>query len=153
MNGFYKITQSLKEQLSNKGFRVISLGDNFKVDIARQTIFPYAHIVPEGFLKKGKITAWDFRIIVMDVVDFNKDDLRDEEDPFYTTDNMQDVLNDLANRLSNVAEQYLRGDEFDKHYVMTEDISGDSFTERFENLLAGWEVVFTIDIPNDGSIC
>ena len=152
-NGFYKITQSLHGQLTDKGIRVITMGDALKVDLAKQTIFPYAHIVPEGAVKSGKITSWDFRIIIMDVVDFNKNDLRDESEPFFTTDNLQDVLNDLHNRISNVLEAYTRGDEWDLHYRIVGDVSFDSFTERYKNLLAGWEVTITINTPNEDSIC
>ena len=153
MNSFFKITQALKTELTTQGFNVVTLGDTFKVDIARQTIFPYAHIVPGGFVKQGKITEWDFKIIAMDIVDFNKDDLRDEAEPFYSTDNMQDVLNDIANRLSQVIEQFQRGQYWDEYLRVTDDVGGDSFTERFENLLAGWELDVTIQAPNNGSIC
>lgn len=100
MNGFYTISQSLFTQLKNYGFRVVTMGDNFKIDIVRQTIFPYAHIIPDTSVKSGQVTEWGFRIIGMDLVDFNKDDTRDEVEPFYNTDNMQDVLNDIHNRLS-----------------------------------------------------
>ena len=100
MNGFYDITKSLYDILITKGFNVVTLGDNYKVDIERQTIFPYAHIVPETSLKRGNVTDYTFSVIGMDLVDFNKDEVTD----YFSNDNMQDVLNDVHNRLSQVLE-------------------------------------------------
>ena len=153
MNGFYTISQSLFTQLKKYGFNVVTMGDNFKVDIVRQTIFPYAHIIPDTSEKDGQVTTWGFKIIGMDLVDWNKDDPRDEIEPFYTTDNMQDVLNDIHNRLSRVIEQYERGSEYDDFLRITDSVQFLSFMERYENLLAGWEVDFTIETPTEGNIC
>jgi hypothetical protein len=153
MNGFYKITQSMKEVLTEKGFNVVTIGDNFKVDIARQTIFPYVHIVPDGSVKQGSVTAWNFVIIGMDIVDINKEALRDQEEPFYTTDNMQDVLNDIYNRLAQFCEFYERGDGWTDLKQMTDDVTFTAFMERYENVLAGWEIGITITTPTEIPIC
>ena len=89
----------------------------------------------------------------MDLVDFNKDDTRDEVEPFYNTDNMQDVLNDIHNRLSRVIEQYERGSEWDENLRITGDVNFLAFMERYENLLAGWEMDIIIEAPTNGNIC
>lgn len=153
MNGFYTISQSLFTQLKKYGFNVVTMGDNFKIDIVRQTIFPYAHIIPDTSVKSGQTTSWGFRIIAMDLVDFNKDDPRDEIEPFYSTDNMQDVLNDIHNRLSRVIEQYERGTEYDNFLRIDDDVNFLAFMERYENLLAGWEMDIIIEAPTNGNIC
>ena len=153
MNGFLKVTQALNTQLKAKGFRVVTLGDNFKVDLVRQTIFPYAHIVPLTAPKDKKVTQWEFEIIGMDLVDFNKDDPRNLAQPFYTTDNMQDVLNDIHNRLSQVAEEFERGSEFDNLMQVNTPLTFGAFMERYENMLAGWSMGIIIDAPNNISIC
>ena len=152
MNSFYTITESLNSVLKAKGFRNINLGDQYKTDIMRQTIFPYALIIPETSTPDGQVTDYTFRIIGMDLVDFNKDDLRDEIEPFYTTDNLQDVFNDIHNRFVQVIEQYQRGDE-NSDLLKLVGASLDAFFQRGENLLAGWELTITIQLPTGGSIC
>jgi len=153
MNGFYKITESIKEVLTDKGFNVVTIGDNFKADLGRQTIFPYAHIVPDGSVKQGNVTQWNFVIIGMDIVDINEEDLRKQKEPFYTTDNMQDVLNDVHNRLDLFCEYYERGKGWTDLEQMKGDITFTAFMERYENVLSGWEMGVTIVTPTDVSIC
>jgi hypothetical protein len=155
MNGFYLTTQSLHKVFTAKGFRVITLGDNYKLDIAKQTIFPYAHIVPGSSTKSGNTTTYDFEIFCLDLVDFNKDNLRDQLDNFFTTDNMQDVLNDIHNRLDAIIEQYERGAEFDLHIVSSvdDDKLFEPLIERFENVLTGWQLSISLTVPTGASIC
>ncbi len=153
MNGFYSITESIYAILKDKGFKVVSLGDSYKIDLLRQTIFPYAHIIPESSVKSGSVTEWTFTIVGMDIVDFNKDALRDLENPFYSNDNLQDVLNDVHNMLSQFMEQYERGTESGKLIKIVTDSTFTAFIQRGENLLAGWEIDITIEAPTGGSIC
>lgn len=153
MNGFYSITTALFNELTSAGFKVVTLGDYFKTDIARQTIFPLAHIVPQTATIPGDVDLITFSIIGMDLVDFNKADLRDAEQPFYGIDNLQDVLNDIHNRLSLVAEQFRRGTAYDFLFHLEGVPSLNPFFERFENLLAGWELEITFKLPSNTPIC
>ena len=156
MNAFYKITTALNTELKAAGFSVVTIGDYFKADLSRQTIFPYAHIVPQSKsygTKTETMNSYSFAIIGMDIVDFNKDDLRNEAKPFEGTDNLIDVLNDIDNRLELVVEQFVRGREYDLNIVSYGQPSQDNFMERFENLLAGWELVIELTVPNDTPIC
>ncbi len=150
MNTFYKVTTALYDTLKAKGFNVVTLGDQYKIDLARQTIFPYAHIIPDDSNISGKIVNYSFRIMGMDLVDFSK---KSNDSTFYGNDNMQDVLNDIHNRLNLVVEQFFRGDEFDNLIRLDGDYSLVAFVERFENLLAGWELTINIQIPSDATIC
>lgn len=149
MNNFYKITQSLHTVLLAKGFSVVTLGDNYKVDIERQTIFPYAHIIPESSLKNGNVTEFTFSIIGMDLVDFNKDEVTS----YFTNDNMQDVLNDVHNRLSQVLEYYERGDGSGLNIKAEGESTLTAFTQRYENLLTGWELGITLTVATGGTTC
>jgi phage major head subunit gpT-like protein len=46
MTGFYQITQALKNQLDADAFvNTVTMGDIFKVDLNKQTIFPLSHII------------------------------------------------------------------------------------------------------------
>lgn len=155
MNGFYTITESIKSTLVDKGFRVVTIGDNYKVDIQRQTIFPYAHIIPESTDIEDNITHWNFTIIGMDLLDINKSDLRDQAEPFYSTDNLQDILNDIHNRLSEFVVYYQRGAGSASllKMVQTDSVSMEAFLHRYENILAGWSLSITITAPTNISKC
>ena len=148
MNGFYEITTQLYNELIAAGIPVVTLGDYLKVDLSRQNPLPYAHIVPQISLVKENTVEYTFAIIAMDLVDFNKDSLRDEENTFNGTDNLQDVLNDIHNRLNLVVYQFRYGDQWDNLIHGDNDYTLDPFFKRFENLYAGWELNVTFEYPN-----
>lgn len=153
MNVFYNITKNMKDTLVAKGFRVVTMGDTYKVDIARQTIMPYAHIIPETSVHLGQTTEWNFTIIGMDIVDINELALRDQEEPFFMTDNMQDVLNDIHNRMISFCEYYRRGEGSELLFKMETLPSLEAFMDRYENVLTGWSMAITIVTPTDITIC
>ena len=151
MIGYYQIIDKIHEQLQAQGFKTVTVGDFTEVDLARQNIYPLAHIITVG--TEWNVTyPFSFNILVMDMVDFSKDDLRDEVNPVYGQDNTQDVHPDLHVRMSNIIETLKRGDAFEEMYQVT-TASADPFKERFENLLAGWNVNLIINVPPYGTIC
>lgn len=153
MNGFYQITALLYEELKTAGFRVITLGDYLKVDLQRQNPLPYAHIVPVTSSLNGGSVSYTMIIIGMDLVDFNKDALRDTEEPFFGTDNVQDVLNDIHNRFNRFVERFRNQNLLPDITEMPDSVSIDPFFHRYENLYAGWELTITIEIPNLVETC
>ena len=145
---YYEITQVLYDTLTDSRvqFRTITHGSLDDVDLARQTIFPLAHMTPNTASMNAKTISYQMNIAVLDIVDFNKDDLRQEEHPFRGTDNKMDVLNDLIIRLQ-IAIDIIRR-KLDNTIEIDEVIQFTPFVDRFENLLAGWETSLTITIPN-----
>ena len=74
-------------------------------------------------------------------------------DYFYGNNNLQDVLNtqfEVGNRLVTLLR---RGDLFANLYQVTSDSTLTPFIERFSNVLAGYELVVSIEMKNDISIC
>ena len=47
----------------------------------------------------------------------------------------------------------LHGNLWDQQFVVETDPTLEPFTERFENLLAGWTMTFDVVVPNDMTIC
>jgi hypothetical protein len=47
----------------------------------------------------------------------------------------------------------LHGNLWDSKYVIETDPTLEPFTERFENLLAGWTMTFDVVVPNEMTIC
>ena len=154
MVGFYHITEKIKEIAeANTGINVITEGDIFEVDLNKQTIFPLLHIITNSATIGERTTVMDFTLLCMDIVDTSNEDLRDTLEPFFKTSNEQDVLNTTLNYLNNIVAEFRRGDAYDALYKLATDPTATPFRERFENLLAGWSLDFSVEVPNEQKIC
>lgn len=153
MEGYYQITETLKESLTNVGFRNVTIGDIGKVNTKKQNIFPLAHIIPEPVTTSNNINTFSFTIVGMDVVDFRKTDPKDETEMFYGIDNLQDVHHDVLFKMQTAIEEFRRGDKFQELTQVLDDQIYDPFERRFENVLAGWSVGVSIQAPKYTTIC
>lgn len=151
MNGFYTIIDKLKAHLDADIFvNTVSEGDIFKVDLAKQTIFPLAHIMVNTATFEGNVIRFNVSLIAMDIVDVSKDEVTNI---YLGNDNEQDVLNTQLVVLNRAYELMRRGDIYSDLYQVDGNPTCEPFTERFENLLAGWTMTFDVLIPNEMSIC
>jgi hypothetical protein len=151
MNGFYTIIDKLKAHLDADIFvNTVTEGDIFKVDLAKQTIFPLAHIMVNTATFENNIIRFNVSLIAMDIVDISKDE---SVNSYLGNDNEQDVLNTQLVVLNRAYELMRRGDMYSDLYQVDGNPTCEPFTERFENLLAGWTMTFDVLIPNDMSIC
>jgi hypothetical protein len=151
MNGFYTIIDKLKAHLDADIFvNTVTEGDIFKVDLAKQTIFPLAHIMVNTATFEGSVIRFNVSLIAMDIVDISKDE---SVNSYLGNDNEQDVLNTQLAVLNRAYELMRRGDMYSDLYQVDGNPTCEPFTERFENLLAGWTMTFDVLIPNDMSIC
>ena len=151
MNGFYTIIDKLKTHLDADIFvNTVSEGDIFKVDLAKQTIFPLAHIMVNTATFEGNVIRFNVSLIAMDIVDVSKDEVANI---YLGNDNEQDVLNTQLVVLNRAYELMRRGDMYSDLYQVDGNPTCEPFTERFENLLAGWTMTFDVLIPNEMSIC
>ena len=151
MKGFYNLTDTLKDALEEDVFvNTVTYGDIFKVDLKKQTIFPLSHFIVNNGTYKGNIWTFNVSLICMDIVDYSKED---DQDDFVGNDNEQDVLNTQLAVINRLLERLRRGDLRDNLYQLNGSPSVEAFTDRFDNLLAGWTVTFDVDIANDMTIC
>ncbi len=151
MNGFYTIIDKLKAHLDSDIFvNTVSEGDIFKVDLAKQTIFPLAHIMVNTATFEGSVIRFNVSLIAMDIVDVSKDEVTNI---YLGNDNEQDVLNTQLVVLNRAYELMRRGDMYSDLYQVDGNPTCEPFTERFENLLAGWTMTFDVLIPNEMNIC
>jgi hypothetical protein len=151
MNGFYTIIDKLKAHLDADIFvNTVSEGDIFKVDLAKQTIFPLAHIMVNTATFEGNVIRFNVSLIAMDIVDISKDEVANI---YLGNDNEQDVLNTQLVVLNRAYELMRRGELYRDLFEVDGNPTCEPFTERFENLLAGWTMTFDVLIPNEMSIC
>jgi hypothetical protein len=151
MVGFYTIIDTLKAELNSSPFvNSVTEGSIFNVDLAKQTIFPLSHIMVNSATFEENVIRFNVSIIAMDIVDISKDET---QDVFRGNDNEQDVLNTQLAVLQRVYEVMRRGTLYTELFQVDGNPSCEPFTERFENLLAGWTMTFDVLVPNEMSIC
>lgn len=153
MNNFYTASNALRNVLKDVGFRSVTFGEFSQVDSKRKTMFPNVHIVPGPMRLGARVIAYQFRLTASDIVDFNKDDPTDSPDIYFGLDNTQDILSDLSIRLSNAVEQLARSPYLDNLVEVDVRPNIDPFQEKYENLLTGWTMELTINLPSDATIC
>lgn len=151
MKGFYQISQAIKDQLEADAFvNTVTIGDIFKVDLNKQTIFPLSHIMINSAAYNGNTFNYSISVLCMDIVDESKDEV---EDIFVGNDNEQDVLNTQQMVATRLLEMLRRGDLYDDGFQLQDGASIEYFVDRFENKIAGVTVTMNIIAQNDMTIC
>jgi hypothetical protein len=151
MTGFYDILDKLKWHFDNDELvNSVTQGDIFQVDLNKQTIFPLTHIMVNSSSLQSNTQTFNVSILAMDIVDISK---TETTDIFQENNNELDVLNTQHHVLNRCYQQMLHGNLWDLDFVVAGEPTLEPFTERFENLLAGWTMTFDVTIPNDMTIC
>jgi len=154
MTGYYDLLEKLKTTLeASPSITTVTTGDLLEVDLAKQTIFPLAHIVVQNVTFADHVMTFNVSILFADVVDYNKDDPR-EDIPFRGNNNEQDVHNTMLQVANKLWTDMSRGTIFSDLYQIEGAPSAEPFVERFDNELAGWDMTLNISISNrDISAC
>ena len=151
VRGYYQITQTIKTNLlTDENVNTVTTGDIFDIDLAKQTIFPLAHIIVNSVNIQEGVLSFNITLMCMDIVDVSKDETTDN---FVGNDNEQDILNTqlaVANKLVGLLS---KGTLYQDKYQLSGDASCEFFYERFENRLAGVACTFDVLIANDINVC
>ena len=149
-NQFYNIVDTTREFLQRGPFtNTVTFGDITDVDLSKRTIFPLAHINVDNVQFTGPVAAFEMKIMVMDVVDANKEE---DEDSFLGNDNTQDILNNQMSVLQRLYTEITRGELQQAPFVLEDGIlEAEPFKDRFKNTLAGWTCTMSLVIPLDTS--
>lgn len=151
MSGYYTLIDTLRTLLIASPFvNQVTEGDLYDIDLSKQTIFPLSHIMVNNVSILPNVLKANITIIAMDIVDISKSEATDI---FKDNNNRQDVLNTQLIMLSRIVAQLTNGETFDDNYQLEGEPSCEPFTDRFENLLAGWTMTFDVLIPNEMTSC
>lgn len=125
----------------------VSSGDADEIDIAGNNVYPLVHIVPQQVVANVKAITYNFSVLVMDLV---KHDDRNE----------QQVLSDTLQIILDIISQYKHGlmlgvKQNDSVYAQSDDkdFSVEPFTERFDNVVSGWNCSFNLQVPYNYYAC
>lgn len=151
MNGYYYVVNALKDYLKATNFiNTVTVGDIFKVDLNKQTIFPLSHIIVNNAQIAENNTSLNISILFMDIVDESKQLVTDSWDG---NDNEQDVLNSQLALAQRLSAELIRGSLYSNLIQIASAPNAEPFIDRFENKVAGWTLTFDVIIPNDMTIC
>lgn len=149
MANFYDIIDRLKSEVEELSrFNTTTFGQLDAVDLNRQDIFPLCHIVPQTVTIGTPTSIYQFTVHVLDIVDFNKDDVRRVNDPYLGTDNLQDVLSDTLLSMERVLDSLRRGDAFRDLFQLEGEPVCTPFFESQTNRCAGWSIELSVRIAN-----
>ena len=126
----------------------VSTGDIENIDTSGITKYPLIHIVPTSVTSGVNTLTYDFNILAMDLVQTDES-------------NEQDVLSNTLGILTDIIAQYKQGANLGIYpdnkgvYAQVDDadFSLEPFTERFDNVVSGWNCSFSITMPHNYFTC
>ena len=151
IRGFYQLTETIKEQLlADVNINTVSSGNIANVNLNKQDIFPLGHILVNSVGAEEQVLRFNITIIVADIVDQSKDLTVDR---FVGNNNEQDILNTQLAVLNKLVQTLRKGNLHQDMYQLEGNPTMTPFYDRFENMLAGWQLSCQILIYNDINIC
>ena len=151
MNGFYRVTDKIRETLqADVNCNTVTYGDITQVDLNKQTIFPLAHIIVNSVTSNDTVLTFNISVLAMDIVDVSKEE---DLNIFVGNDNEQDVLNTQLAVLNKLIQKLRIGNLYVDKYQVLDDVVIEPFRDRFENQIAGWTATMDIVIENSVNVC
>jgi hypothetical protein len=140
---YYKLLDTLKAQLNATNLiSTVTDGQISDVDLAKQTLFPLAHIIINSATIEGKLQRFNVTILAMDILDGKE---KYDVEP--------SIMNAMLQALNRVYEVMTRGD-LNPDYIMIDGMPNlEPFTDRFENKLAGWAMTFDVIMMSEMTVC
>jgi hypothetical protein len=150
MKQFYAVTTAIKEALeASPHVNVVRFGDVFDIDFEKQAMYPLSNVMVNQATISERVIKINLSVTCMDLVDESKEDPREQKEPFYGTNNEQDVLNTQLAVLNELTQTLRRGQLYRDMFQLEGEPTCVPFSERFTNLLAGWTGTFDVVIPNN----
>ena len=148
--GYYQITEALKTAAeSNDHINQVSWGNIFDLDFRKMDMYPLAHIITGNATLNERTITYDFDILIMDIVDYNKD----AKDLYEGGMMKQDIYHRTLSTLSEFLATFRRGDEYDDYFRLANDPVAEPFDEDMEANICGWKITMQIEAMNPNNIC
>ena len=146
MNQYTQVLTYLKELAEQDSFvNTVTQGDMSDIDLYKMNVFNLVHIdVLTANFTNGQTISFDVEVFCGQVRDSNK---QDEGTKFWNQDNEVDNLNETMAVLNRMWFKMLQ-DFTDAKIRVDESASLEQVTEWNKNLLDGWLMTFSIELPN-----
>jgi hypothetical protein len=119
----------------------------------KMTLFPLCHILVGNATINERTVTYEVDLLVMDVVDYSK------QDPNVTPYSFEGVAikQDIYHRALFSAQQMIasmrRGELYTDGFRLVNDPVCEPIDEDYENTLCGWKFTLQIETPNPTIIC
>jgi|TARA_R100000479_G_scaffold106878_1_gene53577 hypothetical protein len=151
MNSFYNIIDKIKQVVTAEPFNnEITFGDIADIDLKKQSLFPLAHIMVNNMNIEEQHVTFNITLFLMDLVDISNEP---DTTLFLGNDNRQDILNTQAALATRVIRVLQKSDLYKDEFQLIGTASCEPFTERFDNMLAGWAVTFDVGAKDEMTYC
>ena len=151
MNSFYNIIDKIKQVVTAEPFNnQITFGDIADIDLKKQSLFPLAHIMVNNMNIEEQHVTFNITLFLMDLVDISNEP---DTTLFLGNDNRQDILNTQAALATRVIRVLQKSDLYKDEFQLIGTASCEPFTERFDNMLAGWAVTFDVGAKDEMTYC
>ena len=123
----------------------VSTGDIDNIDTSGIVKYPLVHIVPTSVDAGTNTLTFNFNILAMDLVNTDES-------------NEQEVLSNTLIILTDILAEYKNGKKLGGNLgdYLQEDLDSfnlEPFTERFDNVVSGWNCTYSITIPHAFNAC
>lgn len=151
MNEFYLCVDLLKQRLQNNPLvNTTIFARTEEKDLYKKNIFPIAHINPTSSpFTNSQVVQFTFEIGVFEQRDINKVDTQTK---FEGNDNVIDNLNTCYAVLNDLIS-YLQLSNNDNLIELVAISNLQPLLFKDFNILDGWAVTLTLQVPNSISIC
>lgn len=151
VEAIYRVIDAIKVELESNPFcNKVALGEMTEVDLAKQTMFPFANITMDNVTHSENSLTFQITVVNVDIVDISKDvpadDIYGNDNLIYIWTNQLYVINRLLARLRE-------GSINDYIWQLDGDIQSDFINKEMEGMLAGYSTTFNVTVPNDISKC
>lgn len=154
---FYQFTQFFNNiALNHPSIETFTIGDIHEVDLAKQSIFPLLHLVPNNVTISRQMFNYDIDLVYMDrtmeVIPLSTGPYNQITKNYKTVTNLHDVWNTGLLAINDIVAYCMRNAQA-QNFLITTDAIATPFQQSYDNVLAGWSVNMTVQVPNDVNAC
>jgi hypothetical protein len=150
MNQFYLAVELLRNRLSaNYDVNTTLFGRTEDKDLYKKNIYPIAHIVPVSAESTSRVSTFTFDVAALDQRDLSKQEITDK---FLSNDDLQDNLNVTYSILNDLVS-WLQRQNNDQNIELSAVGTFQPVLFKDYNLLDGWVVQITLQVPNNIDVC
>ena len=136
-------------------------GDIWKIDLAKNTLFPLFHINPVNVTTGQSSLTYNFQLFIMDSVTEKENWTEANIQSANYLSNEQEVMSSCLQICTDIIgmmrhSKWQGADELDIDdpvYFTEGEYTLEPFQERFDNLLTGWVFSIGIEVQNDFQTC
>lgn len=151
MNDFFKLVDKLREELINTEFiKTVTFGDITQIANNKRDVYPIGHVMINNSTILASTTQFNVSIFAMDVVDVS---INQTIDKYKGNNNLHEILQEMHSVLNRIQKSMRSGDLYDLNIQLVGDPTLEPFTDRFEDVVAGWVMDIDVELPNEISKC